>query len=147
MIPLENIVRPYQRPIVLNAGRVISRAVAPSADTAVMTWGALGTLPTAVQEDDPNPQNGFNVELCDTDYHETKRTVEQTRISNPSDGEQFVMIDRIRSMSFRVTERAKVAGAIRSETTVFDDTGFGGSLESIKKSDNCKSNFVLAGQN
>lgn len=145
MISLESIVRPYQRPVGVAFGRIISRTVAPSTDIATVTWGDVGTLPTPVQEDVPNEGGGFNVEVCDSDYNETDRTVQPIKITNPGDSSQFVVVDRVKSMSFRVTEKVKNAGAVRSETTSFPDTGFGGSLESVPKGDNCKSTFNLAG--
>lgn len=145
MISLERIVRPYQAPPGVAFGRIVSRTVAPSTDLATITWGDTGNLPTPVQEDVPNDGGGFNVEVCDTDYKETDRTVQPIRITNPTDENQFVVIDRVKSMSFKVTEKVKNAGAVRSETTSFPDTGFGGSLESVPKGDNCKSTFNLSG--
>jgi hypothetical protein len=144
-IALERLVRPYQKPTALAFGRVISRTVAPSADTATILWGDVGTLPTPTQEDVPDDSVGFTVEVCDTDYTETSRIVQPVKVKNPDDDSQFVIVDRIQSMSFRSQEKAKLAGAIRSETTTFGDTGFGGSLESVPLTQNCKSSFNLAG--
>lgn len=145
MISLEKIVRPYQRPTALAFGRIISRTVAPSSDVATIAWGDVGTLPTPTQEDVPDDAVGFNVEVCDTDYEETERTVQPIRITNPDNPSQYVVVDRVKSMSFRLNEKQKLAGAIRSETTSFADTGFGGSLESVPLGQNCKSTFNLAG--
>lgn len=146
MISLERIVRPYQRPNALALGRLISRTVAPSTDVATISWGDVGTLPTPTQEDVPDDSVGFNVEVCDSDYSEASRVVQPVKVTNPGDDSQFVVVDRVKSMSFRVTEKSKNAGSIRSETTSFADTGFGDSvLQDVPKDDNCKSTFNLAG--
>lgn len=145
MIALERIVRPYQRPTGVNFGRIVSRTVAPSTDTAHATWGDVGTLPTPTQEDVPDPGAGFTVEVCDTDYVEQSRVVQPIRVTNPGDDTQFVVVDRVKSMAFQVSEKGKLAGAVRSETTAFGDLGFGGALDSVSKTDNCKSTFNLAG--
>lgn len=146
MISLERVVRPYQKPTALAFGRVISRTVAPSADVAMIMWGDVGTLPTPTQEDVPDDGAGFNVETCDVDYVEQSRETQPIRITNPGDSSQYVVVDRIKSMSFRMNDKGKIAGVVRTETTAFPDTDFGGALESVPVgSNNCKSNFNLAG--
>lgn len=146
MISLERIVRPYQRPTGVSFGRIVSRTVAPSTDVATLTWGDTGTLPTPTQEDVPNDNVDFTVEVCDTDFVETSREVQPIKVTNPSDANQFVVVDRIKSMSFRVNEKGKIAGVIRTETTAYADTGFGDSnFGDVPKGQNCKSTFNLAG--
>lgn len=146
MISLERIVRPYQRPAALTYGRFVSRPVAPSTDIAVLTWGNVGTLPTPVQEDVPAEGVDFTVEVCDTGYQETSREVQPIKVTQPDKPENYFVIERIKSMSFRVNEKAKNAGVIRTASTSFPDIGFGESaFGAVQKADNCKSTFNLSG--
>lgn len=142
MISLERIVRPYQRPAALTYGRIVSRPVAPSTDEAVLMWGDVGKLPDPVQEDVPAANVDFHIELCDTGYDETQRTVQPIKLTQPDKPENFVVVDRIQSMSFRVNEKSKTVGSIRTETTTFADTGLGSTSAPVK-GQKCESLFKL----
>lgn len=100
---LETVVRPFQTPTALRNGvptRSINKVLV---DPVEIKWGSAGTLPGAVQQDTPGPPTGVNLKVidCDDKYSEAKRNTITIKIANPSEPSQYVMVERIQSISFQ----------------------------------------------
>lgn len=93
---IETLVRPFQTPLVLGTQSVDVLSTKLANQTAILIWGVAGTIPPATEDGD---YAGFKLPHCDTRLNETKRVVEEVRVQNPDDPTQFVMVERIKSIT------------------------------------------------
>jgi len=142
---IENIVRPFQTPLVMGTKRVVVQVVsAPGADAGI-SWGTAGTVPAAgqVPKDETPAGYGFTLELCDDTMDENNRETEDVRVENPDDPSQYIIYKRAKSINFKKTQQKKLVGAIRTETTTWQemDIWAGTPFGPVDKQDKCKSTF------
>lgn len=108
MADLEALVRPFQAPAPTATRRIVSVRTKVPTETAGVAWGAAGALPTAVEVPpgaDPFLFN-FNVKKWN---QETSRETETVRVENPSDPSQYVMVERIKKITFKEKDPETVA--------------------------------------
>ena len=140
---LEQIVRPFQLfdptagiPIIVQRANV---AVQP----AVLSWGQAGELPTAFQEDEPD-ETGINFKLleCDENLAESKRDTEDVRVENPDDPSQFVVVQRIKSITFKKANRDVHTSPLQ---TYWEPTDFfaGSPFGEVEGNAQCRAAFTL----
>lgn len=143
---MEEIVRPFASPGGLATQRIVVQRDQVPVEPATLTWGQAGQMPTALEQDSANDDGtyGFKLIVCDEALSEDTRSTENQRIENPDDPNQYVVVQRVRSMKFRKEERQNIVGSIRTETTTFPDldlwwgSPFG---QTIKPTEQCRSQF------
>ena len=91
---LERIVRPFQSTTAFEQSR--KQPAIPRVDVAVLVWGSAGGFSSILT---------FNVAqftLQPGQTHvETRRTTENERVENPNDSSQFVIVEKVKQISFR----------------------------------------------
>ena len=115
---LESLVRPFQSGNPFATQRfVIATSKKQVPQKATLTWGAAGTLPTAIE--DTTADGGVSIKVDSTALNtEVYRITDQVRIENPDDSSQFVMVKRISKIGF-----SKPKGTSASTSTVDKTTG------------------------
>lgn len=112
---IEQIVRPFQSPTPLNTRRVIPSSTKEAPQTATIIWGKPGTMPVAVESaaDQPVPMPGVNVKTKKvTDRNvEKSRETETIRIENPNDPSQYVIVERVKKITFDKISPPTLQGA------------------------------------
>lgn len=107
---LESFVRPFQRPENLGTRRIRSVTTQVPDQTAGGTWGIAGNLPVAVEVppgEDPALLS-FTVSKR-KEHREVSRETERVRVENPDDPNQYVIIERIKSVRFKEKKPESIA--------------------------------------
>lgn len=142
---LEQLVRPFQTPISIATIRVVAKDLSTPKSDAIIQWGQAGTLPSPTEET-KTPTGGISwkVDECSANLNEHSRKTDNVRVENPDDPSQYVVVQRINSISFD-KKGSKIVGAIRTETTVFaaDDPFAGTPFGDVPKADNCQDTYNL----
>ena len=102
----EQLVRPFAARPVIKTSRTVPASVAATAETAILSWGVAGELPTGVKQEPGVDLEtvGFNVEDCNQDWQQ-KGTPETEEVEKPivsTSGTQIgnALIDRITRITF-----------------------------------------------
>lgn len=108
-MPLESIVRPFQRPDRLATRRLIAASTKIDVGEAVISWGKAGTIPGATQIDEPDEDSSFSftVKDCDEGFQELSRKVTPIRIEQEGVPENFVIFNRIDEMKMTKDTKPK----------------------------------------
>lgn len=117
---LEQVVRPFQTPGAIVSRQVSSKRIKKQREIARLLWGDTGSLPQPHKVPD-DTSGGYNFKLkddCADTYSEGKRNTSKIRVENPDDSSQYVMVERIDSMSFQKKPTNK-STATGTETTDF----------------------------
>lgn len=101
-VALEQIVRPFEAPLSIVQGRVVTSSRKQPLEVARVIWGTAGTVSPAVEEKVPEP-GGFTLTVkdCDDTWTESGRQTTDQRIENPDDPAQYVMVRRIDKIDFK----------------------------------------------
>lgn len=113
----EQVVRPFQTPATINDKETIVTTVirAPS-QRALITWGAAGTKPT--------PTGGLSFKVKNfNEYSELSRETTDVRIENPDDSSQYVIAQRIDSITFKKKLKVPETAASGASGGASDNTG------------------------
>lgn len=144
----EQLVRPYQSPGAVVSRGVVSKHTKKARGRSRIVWGDVGTLPVAEREDIPTDPSGysFKLETCDDTYKEHKRETDSVRVENPNDSSQYVIVDRVKLISFAHQTDSKVLSSFSTETTAFADTSIPDDSVwgTVKASDRCKATYKLS---
>jgi len=145
---LEQIVRPFQQSGAIASRGVVSTRARLQREKARLVWGSAGNMPTADKEEDGTDPSGYNfkLEACDDTYKEKSRDTEKIRVENPDDNSQYVMVDRIKLISFAHQSDSKILSSFSTETTAFADSTISDSpaYGTVGKNDKCKATYSLA---
>lgn len=123
---LEQLVRPFARPDTLSRRRIIASNTKVEVQPAILSWGTAGSIdsPREVEAVDPLL---IAVELK-KDHDEftepapgMRREVERVRVENPDDPNQYVMVERIRRISFQKPVSNTLATGPGSQENVHPD--------------------------
>ena len=142
---MEQLVRPFQQPAVIATLRIHSVRDKVTVDPAIITWGAVGKLPEAIQQTDEFDGINFKIGECDDSNTELSRETSDIRVQNPDDPTQYVMVRRISKIAFKKKSRKKFIGVWKTETTAFApiDPWLGSSFDVVPEEDGCHSSFKL----
>jgi len=117
VIHLEQIVRPFQSALAIGTRRVIVVPLDPPDDEASISWGVAGELPEAIATENPvtdgDPEAGgigYQIKSCNDTLQEKARNTEDVRVENPDDPDQYVIIARVKSMTFNKKPKNKGFG-------------------------------------
>lgn len=97
---LESLIRPFEIRPVTGTRRLVGKSKKQAAQTAQLTWGTAGTLPTAVVDTAPDDTTNPKTKRQDQQNTETKRSVQKYRVENPDDPTQFVEVERVVDVDF-----------------------------------------------
>lgn len=114
---MEQIVRPFQ---LLDPTTTISIPIVRDkvdVSPAHICWGAAGTLPTPVQQDDNFDGVNFRLEECDTHSVEDSRDTEDLVVQNPNNPSVFVVVQRIRKINLKRAAKKDFLGVFHTDTT------------------------------
>lgn len=144
---LEQIVRPFQKPVSIATRRIVSVNQNVTSQDAIIAWGQAGAMPSPTQEQ-PG-QTGFKIENCNETFHEKNRTTHDQTITDGASGASvtFTITDKITFSKSNLD--AVNVGSLRTETTVysvpdpFATTQFG----DVSKSNICESSYALNNAN
>lgn len=109
-VTIEKIVRPFVYDSPLSKQAVARRTNTTPDDDATLTWGntqafnfkQLGINIEIVNDDNPNEDEPVAGEAEKYyDFQEFSRETEDVRVENPSDAEQYVIVQRITEIVFR----------------------------------------------
>lgn len=105
----EQLVRPFENPQVLATRRVISTSTKQAAQLAIISWGDVGTLPTAIAETDPTSKTKDEIkEIVDDGVGDQNveeiRNVERFKVKDKENEANFVTVERIRKIQFIKTD-------------------------------------------
>jgi len=105
MATLEQIVRPYEAPQPFNSRRVIATAIRIPTETAHVSWGTTGTLPSAVESAPLGPAVAFsfNTKKEDQQLTEKARQTEKVKIQQEGNPDNFVVYERPKQITFGKT--------------------------------------------
>jgi hypothetical protein len=105
MSALEQIVRPFAPPQPFNTQRLVATSVKQPTQTAHVSWGVAGTMPTAVESSPLGPAAGigFNTKKSPQDLTETSRQTEKIKVQQDGNPDNFVVIERIKKITFGQT--------------------------------------------
>src|SRR5580765_6353879 len=107
---LESLVRPSQSPVTLGTRRITPVRTQVATDTAGGTWGVAGNLPVAVEVPPEADPLVFNFEVKKSKEHqEVSRETEKIRVQNPNDPDQYVVIERLKSVRFKEKKAETIA--------------------------------------
>lgn len=124
---LESIVRPFQSPRPLGTRRVVTSSTKAPAQTAGVTWGAAGTLPTPRESEvaQPAPGISFNTEARQVTDHniERSRETQTVKIEQEGNPDNFVMVERINKIAFNKRDPPTLQGKFPGSTTSFPAPG------------------------
>jgi hypothetical protein len=99
---LESLVRPFESPAPLGTRRITPVRTEVPTETAGGTWGVAGQLPVAVEVP---PGEDPQLLSFDTkkrkEHREVSRDTERVRVENPDEPNQYVVIERLKSVRFR----------------------------------------------
>ncbi len=113
---MEQIVRPFQSSSPASTQRIAVSTQKVAVKPAHLCWGAVGTLPKAIEQADTFNGINFRLEECSERLGERNRQTENVRVENPQDSNQFVIVQRIRSMEFDKTSKAQFGSAVQTNT-------------------------------
>lgn len=119
---LEQLVRPFQSPQPIGTRRIVATSIKLPTQTSHLEWGNTGALPTPVESpaDQPAPLISFNVKKEDQKLGEKAREVERVKVQQEGNPDNFVVIERIKQISFANTKKEQTLltpGASSSRTT------------------------------
>lgn len=119
---LELLVRPFQSPQPIRTSRVIATSTKLPPQTAHLEWGNTGALPSPVESAPLGPANGvdFKVKKEDQKLGEKAREVERIKVQQEGNPDNFVVIERIKQISFSNTKKEQTLltpGTTASKTT------------------------------
>jgi hypothetical protein len=137
---MEQIVRPFQ---LLDPTATIQVPVVRDQVTvqpAHLSWGAPGNLPTPVQQDSTFNGINFRLEECGTQLMEDARGTEDIRVEQPGQPNNYVIVQRIRTVTFSRTSKAKFIGVFHTDTTDFGLPDFfvGSPFGDVPQQSKCK---------
>lgn len=144
---IEQIVRPFTAAPVIATRRIVGAQIQIPSETAIVSWGEAGDLPEAQADDAPeDPQTGFTILECKDKLNEKSRKVTPTRVENPDDSSQYVMVDNINTITFdkKDNKASNVPWELADSTTAFSDFSIpaSGVWGTIKPGD-CSQEFRL----
>jgi hypothetical protein len=109
MASLEQILRPFEAPKPFDQRRIIATATKLPSETAHITWGSAGTLPTAIESavNGPAKSGGFNTKKEKDEVTEKSRETEKVKIIQEGNPDNYVVYERPKSMTFSRTDGTK----------------------------------------
>jgi len=110
--------RAFETPRVAPKTRIVGKPLKHPLQIATLTWGAAGTLPSAVEIPIVGGA-GFKIDPTAMNT-ELWRITEPVRIENPDDPTQYVIIDRVTSLAFK-NPKGIAAGPTKATTTSTKD--------------------------
>jgi hypothetical protein len=104
---LEDLVRPFTASQPLGTRRVISTSIKLPSQNAHLQWGNTGALPTPVETPAEQPAVGINfkVKKEDQTLKEKGREIEKVKVQQEGNPDNFVVIERIKSITFGNTKK------------------------------------------
>lgn len=144
----EALVRPASPSGVLATRRIVPAVSSGPVDDAAISWGAVGTLPTPVAEDDGSDlsQTGFTIEFCNDTYRELSRETETRRASQPGNAANYVDFEITKKITFgKLQDANQIVGALATRTTAFSDFAITDTATwgTVKTAENCKATYSL----
>ncbi len=97
---MEQLVRPFVAVPTIATRRIVAKNKAVTKGTAIIRWGSAGAMPTATQRTVDSSGVNFSIECCKDTYSEHERNTDLVRVENPDDPTQFVMVRRIKDITF-----------------------------------------------
>lgn len=145
---LEYAIRPFVPPQTLATKRIVPVVPSGPVADATISWGAVGTLPTPVAEDneDDLEQVGYALEFCQDTYRERSRETETKTVSQVGKPENFMQLEEVKRITFgKLQDGNQIAGAFASRTTAFSSVAITDSATwgTIKKRENCRATYNL----
>lgn len=99
MPPLDQIVRPFQSPGIINdKKRIVTRVLKVTTDRALITWGSAGDAPETKQVGAKVTIKGDDVKKA---FKEKSRKTTDVDVTNPDDSSQKVTVQRIDEIQFQ----------------------------------------------
>ncbi len=97
----EAVIRPFIAPNTLATQRIVARSTKQPVQKAGIIWGAAGTLPTPQESTDAPPSGvSFKVKKTPGTFVEKSRTTERVKIAQEGNPDNFVIVDRVKSIKF-----------------------------------------------
>lgn len=116
---LEQIVRPFQSPVVIGTRRIIANNTQVAVTQAQLRWGEAGSLPSATEEVEDDPSVGFKVKNDNETLKEKNRVVDTIEVPNNA-GPGSVTVERIKSITFsKTSDVGSTNAATQNQTTSF----------------------------
>jgi hypothetical protein len=118
---LEQIIRPFQTTDILSKRQIVSNSTKIPTDEVIIEWGNSGTDPTPSEITRDATTGDFVVEVvhCDDKFNEKDRKFNTIRIEQPDNPENYVMVDRIKQITFNKKSETNNMTMYNNKTTSF----------------------------
>lgn len=125
----ESLVRPFQKTTTSPTRRVVAQRTEVEVTEAGTTWGDAGTLPEATEVPAGESPLDISFEVRKTKRQdEVSRETERVKVTNPDDPSQYVVVERVKKISFKEKDPEAVAaypqpGGTSTSTVVSPGSG------------------------
>lgn len=124
----EQIVRPSETPRTLTTRRILSTREVVEVTEARAAWGKTGQLPTAVEVPPGEGPFLFNFTVKEKKEHNAVDIkTQRIKVVNPDDNNQYVVTERIKSITFREKKASTIAAYPEYNTSTATQTQPGAS--------------------